>query len=118
MLKNNPLPQSVKRATNVAAPIPRVPAFPVSDPSKVVYAITPSASVSSGPTPTPASGSATPAVGGSEDIKRKIAEAQRRVAVAEANTKLTKNNPYMVCITSARLEFRPSYTRPVSSNGE
>lgn len=99
MLKNNPLPQAVKRTTKVAAPVPRVPVLPASDPSKVVYPVTPSASVSGDPTPikasTPASGSGTPARGGSDAIKRNIAEARR--LVADAKTKLAvKDNPYMV----------------------
>ncbi len=96
MLKSNPALKAVKRPTNVAAPIPRVPVVPASDPSKVVYAATPSPSISSGPTPatamTPASG--TPA-GAPDDFNRRIAEARR--LVADAKTKLAvKDNPYMV----------------------
>ena len=96
MLKSNPTLQTAKRTTSLAAPVPRAPMLPPSDPSKVVYAVTPSPTISAGPTPaTPtASGSGTPAAG-PEDIDRRIAEAQRRVATAR--TKLAvKDNPYMV----------------------
>jgi U4/U6 small nuclear ribonucleoprotein PRP3 len=117
MVKNSPLPQVVKRATNVAAPVPRVPVLPASEPSKVVYAVPPSPSVSGRPTPitppTPASGSGTPAVGGSDDMNHRIVEARKRVA--EAKTKLAvKDNPYMVCTASPSLKFRPSYSSPQS----
>jgi len=99
MLKNTPLSQTLKRNTNAAIPVPRAP---TSDPSSVVYAVSPSPSVSAGPTP--ASGSATPAVGGSDDMARRVVDAKRRVS--EATTKLAvKDNPYMVCIPSPSLEF-------------
>lgn len=99
MLKTNPSLAAIarpptSRPSNIAAPSPRVPVVPASDPSKVVYAATPSPVVSSGPTPaTPRSaGGSAPAIG-SEEFSRKIAEAQRKVA--EAKTKLA--NPYMAC---------------------
>ena len=77
----------------VAAPVPKVPA---SLPSKVVYAATPSPSISSGPTPaTPVSGPGTPAGGVSDDLLRRVAEAKRRVADAQSKLAI-KDNPYMV----------------------
>ena len=51
---------------------------------------------------TPASGSATPsgsvtpAVGVSDDLVRRVAEAKRRVADAQSKLAV-KDNPYMVC---------------------
>lgn len=80
----------------VAAPVPKVPILPASLPSKVVYAATPSPSISSGPTPaTPASGPGTPAAGVSDDLIRRVAEAKRRVADAQSKLAI-KDNPYMV----------------------
>lgn len=80
----------------VAAPIPKVPILPPSLPSKVVYAATPSPSISSGPTPaTPASGPGTPAGGITDDLIRRVAEAKRRVADAQSKLAI-KDNPYMV----------------------
>lgn len=104
MLKSNSALQSaqaIKRPMSVAAPVPRIPVVPASDPSKIVYAVTPSPSISSGPTPatpiTPTSG--TPTAGTSDDFNRRIAEARRRVA--DAKTKLAvKDNPYMVGFVS------------------
>lgn len=100
-MKNTPLPQVAKRPTTVAAPVPRVPVIPSADLSKVVHAVTPSPTVSGGPTPithpTSASGSGTPVVGGTDDMNRRVVEAQRRVA--EMQSKLSvKDNPYMVSI--------------------
>lgn len=80
----------------VAAPVPKVPILPASLPSKVVYAATPSPSVSSGPTPaTPVSGPGTPAAGMTDDLVRRVAEAKRRVADAQSKLAI-KDNPYMV----------------------
>jgi U4/U6 small nuclear ribonucleoprotein PRP3 len=84
---------AARATTGIAAPTPKVPILPASLPSKVVFNVAPSPTVSSGPTPaTPASGSGTP-----DDLARRVAEAKRRVA--EAQSKLAiKDNPYMVCL--------------------
>ncbi|KAF9523290.1 pre-mRNA processing factor 3-domain-containing protein [Crepidotus variabilis] len=118
MLKNNPSlaglakPPPSRSSSSIAAPAPRVPVIPASDPNKVVYAATPSPVVSSGPTPaTPASGGdggSTPAVG-SDEFNRKIAEARRRVA--DAKTKLAvKDNPYMSVALANKKKPTPSAT--------
>ena len=88
-----PAASATRATTGIAAPTPKVPILPASLPSKVVSNVTPSPTVSSGPTPaTPASGSGTP-----DDLARRVAEAKRRVA--EAQSKLAiKDNPYMVCL--------------------
>ena len=106
MLKKNPALQAataMRPGPSVAAPVPRVPVVPASLPSKVVYAGTPSPSVSSGPTPatpaTPASGPGTPAAGISDDLVRRVAEAKRRVADAQSKLAV-KDNPYMVWFSS------------------
>ncbi|KAF8157044.1 small nuclear ribonucleoprotein hPrp3 [Crassisporium funariophilum] len=86
---------ATKGPIGLAAPIPKVPILPASLPSKVVYAATPSPSISSGPTPaTPASGAGTPAAGISDDLVRRVAEAKRRVADAQSKLAV-KDNPYM-----------------------
>lgn len=91
----------------VAAPIPKVPILPASLPSKVVYAATPSPSVSSGPTPaTPASGPGTPAVGVTDDLVRRVAEAKRRVADAQSKLAI-KDNPYMTMPQTGKKKGTP-----------
>ena len=42
------------------------------------------------------SGSVTPAVGLTDDLERRVAEAKRRVADAQSKLAI-KDNPYMVC---------------------
>jgi hypothetical protein len=95
----------------IAAPIPKLP---VSLPSKVVaYTATPSPSVSSGPTPaTPASGPGTPAaLGITDDLVRRVAEAKRRVADAQSKLAI-KDNPYMVCFFIFWV-FSPVFENPL-----
>ncbi|TFK41701.1 PRP3-domain-containing protein [Crucibulum laeve] len=88
-MKSGTLGGSVTRSTaGIAAPIP-IPAKPVTTPK---VALTPSPSISSGPTP--ATGSPVLGVPQGDDLVRRVAEAKRRVA--EAQSKLAvKDNPYM-----------------------